>query len=334
MVSQKPASRQKAPAYRISTDPALRLRVDGRDFRPISNEGAVYTFAIPQVFEDLRVVSRSNSLREVADATSEDIRLMGIAIGRIVLRNGTGKREVAIDHPLLTQGLYEPERRETRLWRWTNGEAHLPVSILKYDDKLPTLIEIHVQGQLPGYHLEAAQTPYTEERNDWTGAPAIEGEDWETDALEALLGLSVDFGNGSETDGEEPQPALAPSSSADTRSVGGDGESGRSDGPAMETTENPVITTDSMAMPGNDETPPDNSTAKLQGEIRLENVPAETFSAPNEPGSRADSTTLPEASLMTDGSSAVPAAKSVAGGRKIRTKPLGTVAPPSAAIKS
>jgi len=37
-------------------------------------------------------------------------------------------KTVAADDPVLTKGWYAPERQGTALWRWSNGDAVLPVS--------------------------------------------------------------------------------------------------------------------------------------------------------------------------------------------------------------
>lgn len=140
-----------------TTDEAdLRLQIDGRDIEPISIDGAVHTFVLPLAFSDIRIVSRSSVAAEVVAAESDDRRRLGVAVGRIVLRHGAGKSDIPLDHPELTTGFHDVERGAGRMWRWSNGEALLPASLVQMDGCSVSAIDIHVRGALPAYRIESA----------------------------------------------------------------------------------------------------------------------------------------------------------------------------------
>jgi len=143
----EPSGKADGPTARMVGDPALRIWFDERECVPISIEGAIHTFVIPQPVSSVRITSRIG----VARVDGNDERRLGIAIGRIVLRASTCTYEIPIDHPMLEQGFHRCEREGSRLWRWSDGVAHVPVALLELDTRLPRRIEIHVHGRLPVY---------------------------------------------------------------------------------------------------------------------------------------------------------------------------------------
>lgn len=155
---EKLLARAKELGMETTDDPALRLRVDGRDIGPISVEGAVYTFALPRTFSDVQVVSRANAPAEVYAAERDDRRRLGVALARVVLRHGSSKREIPVDHPSLTVGFHGVERHAGFMWRWSDGEGLLPRSLTQIEGQQATAIEIHVHATLPAYRVDAAAT--------------------------------------------------------------------------------------------------------------------------------------------------------------------------------
>ncbi|MBP0583496.1 hypothetical protein J8I29_29555 [Labrys sp. LIt4] len=136
--------------HRMVGDPALRLRFDGRECRPVSIEGAIHTFAVPPGFKQVRLISRSGQAEPAADGE----RVLGVAVGRLCLRGMYGLREIALDHPGLKEGFYACERQGAVMWRWSNGDARLPADLLDYDGSQPILLEIHLHARLPAYRVE------------------------------------------------------------------------------------------------------------------------------------------------------------------------------------
>ena len=49
-------------------------------------------------------------------------------ISRLTVRRGTEAEEIPLDHPQLANGWWAAEQDQATLWRWTNGDAVLPVS--------------------------------------------------------------------------------------------------------------------------------------------------------------------------------------------------------------
>ena len=57
----------------------------------------------------------------------EDRRRLGVIVQRLTLRYGNYEAPVPLDHPALTEGWWSAERNGAALWRWTNGDALLPI---------------------------------------------------------------------------------------------------------------------------------------------------------------------------------------------------------------
>ena len=51
-------------------------------------------------------------------------------------------REYPADHPGLLHGWFEAERDANTIWRWTNGNASLPITA----NEDPLILEIHAEG--------------------------------------------------------------------------------------------------------------------------------------------------------------------------------------------
>jgi len=57
----------------------------------------------------------------------DDRRRLGVMIRRLTLRRGEDARSVPLDHPMLTEGWWAVERDGAAMWRWTDGDALLPL---------------------------------------------------------------------------------------------------------------------------------------------------------------------------------------------------------------
>ena len=49
-------------------------------------------------------------------------------MGAITLRTASGSHDIALDHPDLAQGWHAAERQGALAWRWTDGDAALPLA--------------------------------------------------------------------------------------------------------------------------------------------------------------------------------------------------------------
>ncbi len=111
-----------SPATRDTTvGSGLHLLAAGRCFRAVSTLGNRHVFVLPGGVDQVRVASVASSPRP------DDRRPRGVAISRIIIRGGTDYIEVPVDHPALSQGWHAVESDGRVMWRWTDGDAVLPV---------------------------------------------------------------------------------------------------------------------------------------------------------------------------------------------------------------
>ena len=146
------------PAHATTTDPALRLIVDGRTVLPFLTQqemdSRTVRFVIPEGAASVRLVSRRAAPVE-ARPWLDDPRPLGVAVRSMMLRDRTGETVAGADHPALTDGWYAPEYTEDGApWRWTTGDAVLPIV-----SEGPCLVEITLGSDLTylddGDHLAA-----------------------------------------------------------------------------------------------------------------------------------------------------------------------------------
>ena len=114
-----------------TSDPALRLVVDGRTVAPALARNSRYVFAVPGRASDHRsspvwLVSRATSPSDMRPWL-DDSRRLGVSVKRIILRGADTVAEVPVDHPGLVAGWWGVERQGAALWRWTDGRAALPL---------------------------------------------------------------------------------------------------------------------------------------------------------------------------------------------------------------
>jgi hypothetical protein len=114
------------PTTIFTDDPALRLLAASRSLAPLVAEPQAYIFAVPRSCRSVRLVSHA-AAPHIGRPWLDDRRLLGVSVGRIIISDGTACIEIAVDDPALTDGWHAAERVGDRLWRWTNGNAHLPL---------------------------------------------------------------------------------------------------------------------------------------------------------------------------------------------------------------
>lgn len=68
------------------------------------------------------------------------------------MRRGTTVSAVALDDPVLTDGWWAAERNSATIWRWTDGNARLPVVAES------TVVEVTI-GRLLPYPFAPGETP-------------------------------------------------------------------------------------------------------------------------------------------------------------------------------
>jgi len=110
------------PGVPLTDDPDLHLLVDGARMDAVTRTDGVHVFAI-QDAPAMRIVSHAAVPQELGLA--RDPRGLGVAVQRIVVRQGTRFRVVQTDDPRLTDGFHASEPDQPL--RWTNGDAALPL---------------------------------------------------------------------------------------------------------------------------------------------------------------------------------------------------------------
>ncbi|MBS0643581.1 MAG: Hint domain-containing protein [Proteobacteria bacterium] len=110
----------------MTTDPALRLDVDGHICLPASAADGRYVFMLPRRRDVVHIVSRSATPNEVTPWI-EDQRRLGVPIGAIIFRGGQHVTTLAPDAPCLVAGWWDAECDNGEIRRWTKGRALLPV---------------------------------------------------------------------------------------------------------------------------------------------------------------------------------------------------------------
>lgn len=114
------------PTRIVTSDPDLRLLADGRAVPARAVAEGRFDFTIPAGTRALRLASRSFIPAEHVPY-ADDWRRLGVAVSAITVRTASGIQEIALDHPALAQGWHAAERQDTLLWRWTDGDAAMPV---------------------------------------------------------------------------------------------------------------------------------------------------------------------------------------------------------------
>lgn len=114
------------PHWETTSDPDLSLVADDTRIRPVLQEQNRCVFVLPPATRSLRLASRA-SIPFDLDRTQEDWRRLGVGVTRIVYRAGAEQIEIPADHPSLIRGWHDTETDGATVWRWTNGDAHLPL---------------------------------------------------------------------------------------------------------------------------------------------------------------------------------------------------------------
>jgi hypothetical protein len=107
--------RALALGFALTTDPDLRLIVDGQTVRP-DIEGSTWRFALPDGAREIRLASRS-VVPAFVSAESADHRRIGVAVAGLRVDG----EEVQAGDPRRASGWHEAEED----WQWTNGDAGL-----------------------------------------------------------------------------------------------------------------------------------------------------------------------------------------------------------------
>jgi len=142
------------PSVATTADPDLCILADGKRITPVSRENGTYTFILPKRDGEARLVSRS-AKPSALQPWIEDRRNFGVMVRQIVVRNDDSHTVIAADDPRLSDGWWASERDAASIWRWTDGNAILPI------DHGPAIVELLI-GDTQAYPLsghDEAATP-------------------------------------------------------------------------------------------------------------------------------------------------------------------------------
>jgi hypothetical protein len=141
----------------MTRDPALRLRAGGRELRPVVTDGNRLVFALPPGVREAHLVSRAVRPND-AEPWRDDRRLLGVAVGAIVVHQGASRIAIAPDHPGLAEGWWGAEREGCDAWRWTSGAARLalPEGATLLEVRLAATAEYRMDSRSGGEQLRAA----------------------------------------------------------------------------------------------------------------------------------------------------------------------------------
>ena len=113
------------PGLSLTDDPDLHIVFGDIRIDPASTEGGFHVFPLPCAPPGLRVVSRAGIPQELG--LRRDPRCLGVALRRILVRQGSRRREIDIADDRLFAGFHAVEPGNG--WRWTDGNAVLPGSL-------------------------------------------------------------------------------------------------------------------------------------------------------------------------------------------------------------
>jgi hypothetical protein len=110
----------------MTSEPDLRLLAGDRVVSPVSASDGQHLFILPPGTTEVRLLSRA-AAPTLTRPWLNDCRRLGVAVSRITLCSGTEQIELSVDHPALTDGWWDAEGNATVLWRWTAGDARIPL---------------------------------------------------------------------------------------------------------------------------------------------------------------------------------------------------------------
>jgi hypothetical protein len=126
-------------AIDTTDEPDLHIVADERVIRPISIQGDRYLLVIPAGVATTRLASRA-SAPSLLTPYVDDRRRLGVAVRHISVQGPEGVTDYPADHPVLSKGWFGVEGDGGTTWRWTNGNASLPIT----NNKDPLIVEVQV----------------------------------------------------------------------------------------------------------------------------------------------------------------------------------------------
>lgn len=136
---------QTRPEPALILEPDTRTVAGGRTMRPTERDSRATIFVLPATSAELRILSRSTVPAEI-DRHTNDWRRLGLCVSKLVFRSGARQCVIPVDHPSLNRGWHSVEHDGPVCWRWTAGDAVLPVPASMRSG--PLTVEIHTTGAM------------------------------------------------------------------------------------------------------------------------------------------------------------------------------------------
>jgi hypothetical protein len=95
---------------------------------PVAADGENYVFRVPAGVTSLRLVSLAST--PAITGINDDRRLLGLSIRSITFECCSRTTMLLANDPVFTDGFHDLEGTAPDFWRWTNGDAPLPVAEL------------------------------------------------------------------------------------------------------------------------------------------------------------------------------------------------------------
>jgi hypothetical protein len=130
----------------MTDDPDLHLIVDGQRLDAVETTGLVRVFRLAARPGNVQIASREVVPAELGIA--RDPRSLGVALRRIVLRQGNRFEMLNAQDAGLADGFHDYE--ETNGLRWTNGCATLPVArFARFDGAMEVVLTLATTTRYP-----------------------------------------------------------------------------------------------------------------------------------------------------------------------------------------
>jgi hypothetical protein len=113
------------PGLVLTDDPDMHVLADGERLDVTRRAGEAYVIHLPTVPSVLRIVSRAAAPAELG--LTRDPRVLGVALRRLVVRQGTRFQVTEANDNRLSDGFHAFEADNG--FRWTDGEAAIPTEL-------------------------------------------------------------------------------------------------------------------------------------------------------------------------------------------------------------
>jgi hypothetical protein len=125
----------------LTGDPGLHLLVDGVRVDASERTADLHVFPLTSTPVTIRIISRAGAPQELG--LSRDPRSLGVALRRIIVRQGTRCKVAKADDARLIDGFHDFETDNG--FRWTNGYATVPNALFA-DFRGPLELVLHLGG--------------------------------------------------------------------------------------------------------------------------------------------------------------------------------------------